>query len=71
MRNIQILFVVTMNFKYSVCYNRETLLGKHAKPNQLTQYVRNNQIFVKIEFCCSKRATTFALGQKLVAIVKR
>ena len=46
MRNIQILFVVTVNFKYSVRYNREILLGKHAKPNQLTQFVRNNRVFV-------------------------
>jgi hypothetical protein len=45
MRNVQILFV-TMNFKCSVCYNRETLLGKHAKPNESTQFVRNNRVFV-------------------------
>jgi len=32
--------------KYSVCYNREILLGKHAKPNQSTQYVRYNRVFV-------------------------
>jgi len=46
MRNDQILFVVTVNFKYSVCYNRETLLGKHAKPNQPTLYVCYNRVFV-------------------------
>ncbi len=37
---------VTVNLKYSVCYNSDTLLGKHAKPNQPTQYVRYNSIFV-------------------------
>jgi len=41
MRNVQILFIVTVNLKYSVCYKRETLFGKHVKPNQSTQYVRN------------------------------
>ncbi len=46
MKNVLILFVVTVNLKYSVCYNREILLGKHAKPNQSTHYVRNNRIFV-------------------------
>ncbi len=46
MRNDQILFVVTVNLKYSVCYSRETLLEKHAKPNQPTQYVCHNRVFV-------------------------
>jgi len=46
MRNDKILFVVTANLKYSVCYNHEALLGKHAKPNQPTQYVRYNRVFV-------------------------
>ncbi len=46
MRNVRILFVVTMNLKYYVCYNRKTLLGKHAKPNQPTQYVHFNCVFV-------------------------
>jgi len=46
MRNVQILFVVTVNLKYSVCYNREILLGKHAKTYQPTQYVRYNRVFV-------------------------
>jgi hypothetical protein len=46
MRNVQILFVVTVNFKCSVCYNRETLMGKHAKPNQSTQHVCNNRVLV-------------------------
>jgi len=54
MRNIQILFVVTVNFKYYVRYNREILLGKHAKPNQLTQYVRIVITVIIInEFDCS------------------
>ena len=46
MRNIPILFTVTVNFKYSIRYNHETLLVKHAKPNQLTQFVSNNCVFV-------------------------
>jgi len=47
MRNVQILYVVTINFKCSVCYCFfETLLGKRAKPNQTTQYDFNNRVFV-------------------------
>ncbi len=46
MRNDHILFIVTKNFKYSVCYNRETFLGEHAKPNQPTQYVCQSLVFV-------------------------
>ncbi len=46
MRNVRISFVVTVNLKYYVCYNSETLLGKHAKPNQPTKYVRYNGVFV-------------------------
>jgi len=31
---------------YFVCYNREILLIKYAKPNQTTQFVRYNRVFV-------------------------
>jgi hypothetical protein len=46
MRNDQFLFVVTVNLKYSFCYNCETLLEKHAKGNQPTQYVCYNRVFI-------------------------
>ncbi len=52
MRNVQILIVVTVNLIYYVSYNRETLLGKHAKPNQLTQYVFNITVNFITEFDC-------------------
>ncbi len=46
MRNVRILFIVNVNFKNYVCYNRETELGKHAKLNQSTQFVCNKRVFV-------------------------
>ncbi len=49
MRNDQILFLVTVNLKYSFCYNCETLLEKHAKRNQQTQYVCYNRVLVITE----------------------
>jgi hypothetical protein len=36
-----------VNLKYSVCYNIEALFGKRTKPDQQTQYVRYNRVFVK------------------------
>jgi len=39
MRNDQIVFVVTVNLKYSVCYNRETLLENILnQTNQLNMF---------------------------------
>ncbi len=41
-----ILFPITVISDYFVCYNREILLIKYAKPNETTQFVRYNRVFV-------------------------
>jgi len=46
------LFVITVNFKKSVRYNHEGPPIKHAEPNQTTQFVRYNRVFVITEFDC-------------------
>ncbi len=53
-----ILYAITVISNYFVCYNREILLIKYAKPNQTTQFVRYNCVFVITvivitEFDCS------------------
>ena len=40
------VFVITVNFRKFVRYNHETLLIKHAKPNQAKYFVRYNRVFV-------------------------
>ena len=39
LQNVWILFVVTVNLKYSVRYKRENLKAKYAKPNQQAQSI--------------------------------
>ncbi len=41
-----ILFAITVISNYFVCYNREILLIKYAKPNQTTEFARYNRVFV-------------------------
>jgi hypothetical protein len=55
---IQVLFVITVNFKKVVRYKHEILLENDAKPNQEMKSVRCNREFVITvivitEFDCS------------------
>jgi len=75
MINVQILFLVIVNLKYYVCYIRETLLGKHAKPNQPTQYVFYDRVFVITmivitEFDCICRAVLIPVGALILYICR-
>ena len=43
---ISTLFVITVIFKKFVNYNHEIYMTKYAKPNQTTNFVRYNCVFV-------------------------
>ena len=40
------MFVITVNFEKVVRYKHEVFLIKHAEPNQATNFVRCNRVFV-------------------------
>ncbi len=47
------LFVITVNSLNSVRYKSEILPIKHAKPNQPTDFVRYNRVFVITKLDCT------------------